>query len=230
MDKELRVLLVEDDGLQRRLMSMLLETVDGLRLLVAEDGLEGLELALSETCDVIVLDLILPGISGMELLRRYRRCGGRARVLVLSRAGGETIRAAAIAAGADFFLCKPAPWPEVRRAIRFLTGGLTRTCEELLEELGAPDWTGRRQAARCAGILGEREKGHALLKEAYWTTAGEEGTSVLCVEKNIRKLIKALAETGDPRFWALFDKRPKKAPSNKVFLLALARVAGSRGG
>lgn len=228
MDREIRVLLVEDDQMQRRLMAMLLESVRGVHLLLAADGIEGLEMARTEACDVIVLDLILPGISGMELLRRYRRSGGKAGILALSKADGEAVRAAAIAAGADFFLCKPALWSEVRRIVRFLAGGLTIGCQELLEELNAPDWTGRRQAARCAGILGEREKDHVFLKEAYWLTAKEEGTSMVCVEKNIRKLIKALAKPDNTRFWALFDKRPKETPSNKVFLLALAQAARQR--
>ncbi len=230
MSKGLRVLLVEDDGLQREMMSILLGTVEGLCLTVAHDGLEGLELALTESCDVIILDLILPGISGMELLKRYRRRGGKAGVLVLSKAGGERVHAAAIAAGADFFLCKPAAWTEIRRAVRFLAGGLTRTCEELLEEMAAPDWEGRRQAARCAGVLGEQEKGRVLLKEAYWAAARESGSSVVCVEKNVRKLIGLLAGENTPLFQSLFGERPEKAPTNKTFLLALARAAKDREG
>ena len=225
MAKEIKVLLVEDDQAQRSLMAMLLETMEGLHLIQAADGLEGLELAWAEKPDVIVLDLILPIMSGMEMLKRYRRGGGGAGVLVLSKAGGEPVHAAAIAAGADFFLCKPALWTEVRRAIRFLAGGLTRSCEELLTEMGAPDLTGLRQAARCAGALGEQEGGRALLKEAYWRTAREERTSVTCVEKNIRKLIRALAEEKQPLFQRLFGKA---IPSNKRFLLALVREAVRR--
>lgn len=228
MAKEIKVLLVEDDEAQRRLMSMLLETMEEVRLTVAADGLEGLERARREEPDVILLDLILPGISGIELLKRYRRQEGKARVLALSKVTGEEICAAAMVAGADFFLYKPALWPEVRRAIRFLAGGLTRRCEELLEEMEAPDLIGRRQAARCAGLLGEQEGGKPLLKEAYLETAREEGTSVDCVEKNIRRLIQELVEKGGPLFWELCGGKAKRPPTNKTFLLALAEQARGR--
>lgn len=228
MEKKIKVLLVEDDEVQRRLMSMLLKTMEEVRLTVAVDGLKGLEQARREKPDVILLDLILPGISGIELLKRYRRGGGQARVLALSKAAGEEVCAAVIRAGADFFLCKPAQWTEVRRTIRFLAGGLTRKCEELLEEMGGPDRTGRRQAARCAGLLGEREWGRILLKEAYLETAREERTSMGCVEKNIRQFIKELAEVGTPLFWSLSGGRTGKPPTNKSFLLALAEEARRR--
>lgn len=227
-EKKIKVLLVEDDEAQRRLMSMLLETMEEVRLVVAADGLRGLELARRERPDVILLDLILPGISGIELLKRYRREGGQARVVALSKAVGEEICAAAIGAGANFFLCKPAQWSEVRQAIRFLSGGLTRQCEELLEEMGSPDLVGRRQAARCAGWLGTQERDTTLLKEAYLEVAREEHTSLTCVEKNIRQLIKGLAETGTPLFWSLAGGRRDRPPTNKRFLFALAEAARRR--
>ena len=95
MKKEIKVLLVEDDEAQRRLMSMLLKTMEEVRLTVAADGLQGLERAQRDRPDVILLDLILPGISGIELLRRYRRGGGQAGVLAISKAVGEEICATA---------------------------------------------------------------------------------------------------------------------------------------
>lgn len=225
MAEEIRVLLVEDDPIQRRLMSMLLETMEGVRLTVAADGPEGLELAQAEEPDVIVLDLILPRLSGMELLGRYRRLGGKAKVLVLSKATGEAVHAAALAAGADFFLCKPALWPEVRRTILALAGGLRRRCEALLEEMGAPDHVGRHQAARCAALLAEREEARPLLKAVYLEAAGEEQTSADCVEKNIRKLVGTMAEKPSPLFREMFGETP---PTNKTFLLALGQGAGER--
>lgn len=228
MKKEIKVLLVEDDEAQRRLMSMLLKTMEEVRLTVAADGLQGLERAQRDRPDVILLDLILPGISGIELLRRYRRGGGQAGVLAISKAVGEEICAAAIGAGANFFLCKPVQWPEVRQAVRSLAGGLTRRCEELLAEMGGPDLIGRRQAARCAGWLGGRESGSVLLKEAYLEIAKEERTSVECVEKNIRQLIKELAETGTPLFWNLLGGKTDKPPTNKRFLFTLAEAARRR--
>ena len=203
---------------------MLLASMEEVRLTVAADGMEGLELAREQEPDMMVLDLILPEMSGIELLRRYRRLGGRARVLVLSRAAGEAVHAAALAAGADFFLCKPALWPEVRNTIRALTGGLKRRCEALLEAMDAPDCAGRRQAARCAALLKEQE-GPSLLKSAYVETAREGDTSAQCVEKNIRGMVRAMAEKPCPLFLQLFGQGP---PTNKTFLLTLAQAAAER--
>lgn len=110
MSESLSVLLVEDDPIQRSLAHRILSLEARLSVFTAADGLEGLAFALQHHPQVILLDLILPGISGLELLRRYRDQGGTAKVLALSQAPGQWVCDAALAAGADFFFPKPVHW------------------------------------------------------------------------------------------------------------------------
>lgn len=143
MSESLSVLLVEDDPIQRSLAHRILSLEARLSVFTAADGLEGLAFALQHHPQVILLDLILPGISGLELLRRYRDQGGTAKVLALSQAPGQWVCDAALAAGADFFFPKPVHWGEVLRLLLFLCDDLTSRCRALLLKLGAPaDWAG----------------------------------------------------------------------------------------
>lgn len=92
MSESLSVLLVEDDPIQRSLAHRILSLEARLSVFTAADGLEGLAFALQHHPQVILLDLILPGISGLELLRRYRDQGGTAKVLALPGAGAVGLR------------------------------------------------------------------------------------------------------------------------------------------
>jgi DNA-binding response OmpR family regulator len=80
---------------------------EGFVVDVAHDGLHGLELALSDDYDGIVLDLMLPGISGYEVLRRLRAADVWTPVLMLTAKDGEYDEADALDEGADDYLTKP---------------------------------------------------------------------------------------------------------------------------
>lgn len=119
MSKKYKVLLVESDPFQRRLTAMLLEEMP-VCLCVAADGEAGLALALEQEPDVILLELFLPSLSGLEFLRRYREKGGRAGVLAFSAAMTEDTARQVLAAGADILFRKPLRWAEVKRAVQAL--------------------------------------------------------------------------------------------------------------
>lgn len=224
MSKPIRVLIVEDDPLQLWLGIHILESTGEMAVVAARDGLEGLELAWSHRPQVILLDLILPGISGLELLRRYRTEGGKARVLVVTKAVGELVSREALALGADFVLFKPVQWEEVIDRVRFLAGGLARRYEGLLEQMGArPKSLGLRQAARCAALLGEGRC--ELLKQAYVEAAAPDWASPGSVSKNIERLIRDLHAQNSPLYQQLMGPQAAGAPpTNKDFLWTLARA------
>ncbi|MFE4723098.1 winged helix-turn-helix domain-containing protein [Streptomyces sp. NPDC056728] len=102
----MRVLLVEDErGLATSLAHGL--AGEGFVADVAFDGIDGLWRALNETHDVVVLDIMLPGLSGYEILKRLRRAGVWAPVLMLTAKDGEYDEADALDLGADDYLRKP---------------------------------------------------------------------------------------------------------------------------
>ncbi|GAA3817464.1 response regulator transcription factor [Cellulomonas soli] len=100
-----RVLVVEDDPAIAHLVAEYL-THDGFRVDVADDGEDGVELARQTRPDVVVLDLMLPGIDGLEVCRRVRTFSD-AYVLMLTARGDETDRVIGLSVGADDYVVKP---------------------------------------------------------------------------------------------------------------------------
>jgi DNA-binding response OmpR family regulator len=102
----MHILVVEDERrlaqLLRRVLSEERHNVD-----IALDGNEGLDLALSGTYDLIILDLMLPGVEGMELCQDLRKEGVDTPVLMLTARGAVEDRVAGLNAGADDYLTKP---------------------------------------------------------------------------------------------------------------------------
>ena len=115
----MRVLIVEDD----RAMSALLQ--QGLQeeyhvVSSALDGKTGLELAKSYEFDVIVLDWMLPGIDGIEVMRRLRTVGNVSPVLMLTARDAIVDAVKALDVGADDYLAKPFAFAELLARLRAL--------------------------------------------------------------------------------------------------------------
>ena len=175
--RAVRVLLVEDDPVARKLLRDCLEG-SGANFHVEEaaDGEEGLALIASWTPDLVVLDLIMPRLSGLGVLLALAEEPVRPRVLVVSRVSSMALVDRILELGADFFFQKPARHGEILAAIRALC--LRRESEQpirrgqadrLLAEMGAPErLQGRRWLAMAAEALAAGPE-HMLLKEAYYS-------------------------------------------------------------
>lgn len=87
---------------------------------VANDGQAGWELSSKFPYDLIILDLMLPGLNGIELLRRLRRQGGDSPVLVLTARDGTADKVENFEAGADDYLTKPFAFAELLVRVRAL--------------------------------------------------------------------------------------------------------------
>jgi DNA-binding response OmpR family regulator len=112
-----RVLVVEDDEQMARLLTRAL-TGSGLSVHWAPTGAEGLDTALRGDFDLVVLDLVLPGIDGVEVLRRLVDERPHQRVLILSGACEVANRVACLEAGAEDFLGKPFAVAELLARVR----------------------------------------------------------------------------------------------------------------
>ncbi|MBI3415354.1 MAG: response regulator transcription factor [Verrucomicrobia bacterium] len=108
----MRLLLVEDE---RKVADFIARGLRAERFAVdvAVDGLSGWEMAANVDYDLIILDLMLPGLSGTELLRRLRRRGGNAAVLVLTARDATSDKIENFEAGADDYLTKPFAFAEL---------------------------------------------------------------------------------------------------------------------
>jgi DNA-binding response OmpR family regulator len=101
-----RVLVVEDDRYIRELMAMELEH-RGLEVLCVPDGPSGLEAAGRFRPDIVVLDVMLPGLDGVGVLKRLRTSGSRVPVVMLTARDAPTDKIHSLDLGADDYLTKP---------------------------------------------------------------------------------------------------------------------------
>jgi len=102
----MQILVVEDE---RRMAELLQRTLleEGHQVILARDGREGFEIARDAPFDVIVLDLMLPGMDGLAVARKLRECRNQTPVLMLTArdAPGDIVRG--LDSGADDYLTKP---------------------------------------------------------------------------------------------------------------------------
>jgi len=126
-DKAL-VLVIEDEAPIRCFLRAFLES-QGFRFLEAESGEEGLGMAASHQPDVILLDLGLPGMDGLDVIRRIRQWTATP-ILVISARGKEQDKIEALDAGADDYLTKPFSTGELLARLRAAVRRATRAPEE----------------------------------------------------------------------------------------------------
>jgi DNA-binding response OmpR family regulator len=107
-----RLLLIEDDPTLRQALAFNL-TREGYEVATAADGESGLESARGTRLDLILLDVMLPGMSGIEVLRVLRRDGVTTPVIILSAKGDEIDRVVGLKVGADDYVAKPFSRPEL---------------------------------------------------------------------------------------------------------------------
>ena len=121
-----RVLIIEDDPNVAEVVTRYLER-EGYVVEAADDGLQGLERALSDPPDLVVLDLMLPALSGLEVCRRLR-AKAPIPVIMLTARGEEVDRIAGLELGADDYVAKPFSPREltarVKAVLRRAAGGL----------------------------------------------------------------------------------------------------------
>ena len=103
-----RILVVDDEPHIRRVLSVVLES-RGYQVTMASDGLQGLDELGAESVDLVILDLMMPGANGLEILSKIRTDPQRSEtpVIILTAKGQDTDREAALAGGANDFLTKP---------------------------------------------------------------------------------------------------------------------------
>jgi two-component system response regulator CpxR len=120
-----RLLLVDDDVRLGQLLERLLEP-EGMQVELVTDGYQGATRATAEVFDLIILDVMLPGIDGFEVLRRIRAVSG-VPVIMLTAKGEDTDRVVGLELGADDYLPKPF---NPRELVARIKAVLRRTSDE----------------------------------------------------------------------------------------------------
>jgi two-component system OmpR family response regulator len=115
----MRVLLVEDDAALARTLKEGLGQM-GFKVELSENGAEADAILSLRKFDAVVLDLGLPGLSGMEVLRRLRKRGNELPVLILTARDAMVDKVAGLNAGADDYLLKPFDFQELEARLKAL--------------------------------------------------------------------------------------------------------------
>lgn len=119
--KTVRILLVDDADSVRRALRHVLDREPGLAVIgETGDGERAVALATALHPDIVLLDLILPGINGIETARRIRATGAAGDVVMLTALGGDRVRAAALDAGIALFIEKGDDLDNLAERIRTL--------------------------------------------------------------------------------------------------------------
>jgi DNA-binding response OmpR family regulator len=115
----MRLLVIEDEAPMR---TALVETLkaEGYRVMAAPDGPSGLELACTESFDLVLLDVMMPGLDGFALCRELRKRGRTLPVLMLTAKGQVDDRVEGLDSGADDYLVKPFSLRELLARVRAL--------------------------------------------------------------------------------------------------------------
>lgn len=127
-------LIIDDEIQMRRLLRVTLESA-GYRVFDADNGQNGLTEAASRRPDVIVLDMGLPDLDGLKVLKRLREWS-RAPVVILSVRDGEEDKVAALDAGADDYVTKPFNSAELLARLRVAQRHADKGVEQTLFEQG----------------------------------------------------------------------------------------------
>jgi two-component system alkaline phosphatase synthesis response regulator PhoP len=122
------ILVIEDDPDIRELVTLNLRDLN-FEVDAADDGEVGYRLALEKNYDLIVLDLMLPGLNGLEVCRRLRSKENFTPILMLTALNSETDRVVGLEMGADDYLVKPFSVRELQARVK----ALLRRMEQLIK-------------------------------------------------------------------------------------------------
>jgi len=192
----MRILLVEDErGIADFISRGLGEA--GYAMDVAEDGASGLDAALDVDFDLVVLDLMLPGMDGIAVLRKLRERRRRFPILLLTARDAIEDRVRGLDSGADDYLVKPFAFPELLARVRALLRRPTERVEPVYAFGGLELDTARREVRRGGAPLDLTAREYAILEylfrnegrtltreqieEHVWNFASSPGSNVVDV-------------------------------------------------
>ncbi|MCY7343704.1 MAG: response regulator [Pseudonocardia sp.] len=201
----IRTLVVDDDPVAATAHAVYVERVPGFDVAaVAGTGVEALRIAATTAVDLVLLDVHLPDMSGLDVLRRLRTAGHTTDVIMVTRARDLAVVQAAVAFGATQYLVKPFTFAvaraklEAHREYRERLGGTHALAQDEVDELfgtlrgpvapaGLPKGISRASLAAVAQALESADGG---------LSAHEAGTALGASRVTARRYLEYLVETG----------------------------------
>lgn len=159
----MRILVIEDEEtLARRIENVFKR--EKYQVAVALDGSEGLDEALTETYDLVVIDILLPGMNGLDVLREIRQAGLKVPVLLLTAKDRVQDKVTGLDAGADDYLTKPFATPELLARVRSLLRRESDATTSVLKVGDLEVSTSSREVRRNGEIISLTPKEFSVLE------------------------------------------------------------------
>lgn len=192
-----RVLLADDHKIMREGLRSLLAVTPGVEVVgEAGDGRTAVQLALKLAPDVVVMDIGMPDLNGVDATRQIKSRAPQTKVIALSLHSDERFIAGMFKAGASGYLLKDGAFEELARAIRTVAAGHTYLCPRVARTV-IKDYLRDAQAMAVAGgpALSDREREVLQLVAEGWSTkeiAGRLDVSVKTVETHRARIMERL--------------------------------------
>ncbi len=119
----MKVMVVDDSEFMRRVLSEIIEHM-GMEVVEAKDGASALDMYEKEKPDIVTLDIVMPGMNGLETLKKLREKYPKSRVIMVSALSEKSMVKEAIDAGAVDFIVKPFKKEDVKEALTDAVKGL----------------------------------------------------------------------------------------------------------
>jgi len=253
METKIRILLADANADFCKLLTDRIAAERGLEVVgLASDGQETLAMVKELQPDVLLMDLVLPKLDGLEVLRRLPETGARCHSIVLSGFINNQVVADCAAAGVDYFMPKPCDVGALLERVRGIAGvgreeapgegidcrpaarvsreaaDLEATVTEIIHEIGVPAHIKGYQYLREAIILTIRDMDmiNAVTKVLYPEVAKRYGTTPSRVERAIRHAIEVAWDRGDievlQKYFGYTVSNIKGKPTNSEFIAMIA--------
>ena len=186
----IRVVLVDDQQLVRAGFRMVLDSQADLEVVgEAGDGDEAVRVVVATAPDVVLMDVRMPGVDGLEATRLITAAGDRPRVVVLTTFDLDEYALSAIKAGASGFLLKDAPPEEMLQAVRTVHAGdaviAASTTRRLLEQFALLQPTELRRPRAALDVLTPRER-ETLVEMAHGLSNTEIAARFVVSETTVK--------------------------------------------
>ena len=205
------------------------------------DGAELIELCRQREPDIVVMDMILSSLDGVDTLTQLGELSPKPKVLVLSSFAGGSVAELAAARGADYFLMKPCRISSVVERVRQIASGpaptgdmdrsgrgLESTVTAIIHEIGVPAHIKGYQYLREAIMIAVEDMDviNAVTKVLYPEVAKRFGTTASRVERAIRHAIEVAWDRGDletlQKYFGYTVSNAKGKPTNSEFIAMIA--------
>jgi len=169
-----RILIVEDEKAISDILVLNLDLA-GFETICAEDGKQGLELALSENPDLILLDVMLPELDGFDVCKQFRAQNKLTPIIMLTAREEERDMVFGLDLGADDYMTKPF---SVRELLARVNTNIRRGKTDASSEMGV------RMGLNLGRITVDEEQGHVYKDEVIIDLTQREFALFLCLAKN----------------------------------------------